>query len=127
MTLQKIRLELARTPEFPEGNAHCGYEFIAPLDASGKIDDAHWNSSKAQCTVRRFWNDGDDQHGKLVRNHGRWMFSYHPADQEVQEPIFRLDKHSFRPGDYVSVTEHDGRSYPFQVKNVRPLISAKPL
>ena len=125
MTLQKVRLELARTPEFPEGNPHCGYEFIAPLDAGGKLDETHWSDSKAQCTVRRFWTDGDDQHGKLVRNHGHWMFSYHPAEHEVQEPIFRLDKHSFRPGDYVSVTEHDGQTYPFQVKTVRPLIGAK--
>lgn len=124
MTLQKIRLELARTPEFPEGSSRCGYEFIAPLDASGKLDDGQWSSKRAQCTVRRFWIDTDDMHGRLVRNHGHWTFVY-PASHDAQEPIFRFDKHSFRPGDYVSVTEHDGRSYPFRVKSVRSLLCSK--
>jgi hypothetical protein len=125
MTLKKIRLELARTHEFPEGNSHCGYEFIAPLDAAGMLDDAQWSSAKSQCTVRRFWTHEDDLHGRLVRDHGRWMFSYHPSSEEVQEPIFRFDKHSFRPGDYVSVTEHDGQSYPFRVTDVRPFLHVK--
>ena len=31
MTLKKIRLELARTREFPEGNPRCGYEFTARI------------------------------------------------------------------------------------------------
>jgi hypothetical protein len=31
MTLRSIRLELARTAEFPEGSAERGYEFVAPL------------------------------------------------------------------------------------------------
>ena len=33
--LKTIRLELARTKEFPSGNPRCGYEFKAPLDAKG--------------------------------------------------------------------------------------------
>ena len=28
MKLKQIRLELARTKEFPEGNPNCGYEFV---------------------------------------------------------------------------------------------------
>ena len=34
MTLKLIRLELARTKEYPEGSAAHGYEFTAPLDAA---------------------------------------------------------------------------------------------
>ena len=36
--LKTVRLELARTKEFPDGNARCGYEFIAPLTADGHLD-----------------------------------------------------------------------------------------
>ena len=42
MSLKKIRLELARTPGFPEGSGRHGYEFTAPLDAKGnQIGRAH--------------------------------------------------------------------------------------
>ncbi len=35
MTLKKIRLELARDREHPEGSNRHGYEFVGPLDARG--------------------------------------------------------------------------------------------
>lgn len=38
MTLKRLRLELARTPQFPNGSSHHGYEFTAPLDAQGHLD-----------------------------------------------------------------------------------------
>ena len=31
MTLRKIRLELARDHDFPDGSRHHGYELVAPL------------------------------------------------------------------------------------------------
>ena len=39
MSLFKIRLELARDHDFPEGSGARGYEFTAPLDRDGHIDD----------------------------------------------------------------------------------------
>jgi hypothetical protein len=56
MALKRIRLELARTLEAPEGNPYCGYEFTAPLDRTGKPDLKQWMRDKDKCTVRRFWN-----------------------------------------------------------------------
>jgi hypothetical protein len=41
--LKRIRLELARTPEHPEGSSKCGYEFIAPLDGHGHFDADAWS------------------------------------------------------------------------------------
>ena len=38
MTLSKIRIEMARNHDFPEGSALHGYEFVAPLDKKGHID-----------------------------------------------------------------------------------------
>ena len=33
--LRRVRLELARDPEFPYGSSELGYDFIAPLDRKG--------------------------------------------------------------------------------------------
>ena len=98
MALKKIRLELARTAAAPEGDRRCGYEFIAPLDAQGRLDARAWPHDKSKCTVRRFWADQDD------------------------EPIFRFATHAFIPGEYVSITEHDGVERPFRVTVARPLL-----
>ena len=118
MSLKRIRLELARTPQFPEGSANHGYEFIAPIDAKGRLDPVGWNASRVACTVRRFWNHTPDEHGVLIhRRDGKWAFSYKPGEDD-DEPIFRFDKHSFVLGEYVTVTEHDGTARPFKVASI---------
>jgi hypothetical protein len=119
MGLKRIRLELARTPEFPEGSARHGYEFTAPIDATGRLDPAGWTKAKSACTVRRFWDNDEDEHGILIhRRDGNWAFSYRPGDDD-DEPIFRFDKHAFVKGEYVTVTEHDGVARPFRVASIR--------
>ncbi len=119
MSLKKIRLELARTPQFPDGSSLHGYEFNAPLDTQGHLDADAWKRSKSLCTVRRFWNKIEDEHGLLIhRRDGAWAFSYKPGEDD-DEPIFRFDKHSFVVGEYVSVTEHDGITRPFRVARVQ--------
>jgi len=120
MTLKKIRLELARTAKAPDGDSRCGYEFIAPVDSKGRLDAGAWPRDKGKCTVRRFWTDQADEHGMLVHHRGdHWVFSYRPGDED-DEPIFRLAKHVFVPGEYVSITEHDGVERPFLVTASRP-------
>ena len=119
MSLKKIRLELARTPEFPEGSRRHGYEFTAPLDAKGRLDPKGWANATAACKVRRFWDNEDDERGALIhRRDGSWAFSYKPGDDD-DEPIFKFDRHSFIVGEYVTVTEHDGVARPFRVAEVR--------
>jgi hypothetical protein len=121
MSLKHIRLELARTPDFPSGSSAHGFELIAPLDAKGHLDSAGWPKAKAACTVRRFWDGTPDEHGVLIhRRNGSWAFSYEPGDDD--EPIFRFDKHVFVTGEYLTVTEHDGIARPFRVIDVRPAI-----
>ncbi len=120
MNLKKIRLELARTKEAPEGDPNCGYEFIAPLDAAGQFDEHMWRQHRDVCTVRRFWQNADDEHGTLVHTRGRkWVFSYAPGDED-DEPLFKFDRHTFKAGEYVSVTEHDGVTRPFRIAAVAP-------
>lgn len=119
MTLRKIRLELARCAEFPDGSAQHGYEFTAPLDKTGHFDATEWKTARRDCTVRRFWNGGPEERGVLIHTRGkRWAFSYDPATDEDDEPIFKFDRHAFRPDEYVSITEHDGVERTFRVVSV---------
>jgi hypothetical protein len=120
VSLKLIRLELARTKEFPDGSRKHGYEFVAPLAGDGHIDPEGWKEYGQACTVLRFWGDDeDDEHGQLMRTRGgQWSFSYEPGEAD-DEPIHRFDSHAFLEGEYVTITEHDGVARPFRVAWVR--------
>ena len=120
MRLMTIRLELARDPEFPEGSAHHGYEFVAPLGGDAHIDAEAWKECRRDCRVRRFWADEDDEIGHLRHRRGGWAFHYDVAgDRETDESGFKFDSHAFREGEYVSIYEQDGRLRTFKVVSVR--------
>ncbi|HYD31416.1 MAG TPA: hypothetical protein VEB64_11250 [Azospirillaceae bacterium] len=119
MALKKIRLELARNREFPQGSAEHGYEFTAPLTTDGHFDTEEWRTSRQECRVRRFWSGQDDETGRLIHKGERWAFHYDGMDTEEDEPIFRFDRHTFREGEYVSITEHDGEQRTFKVVSVK--------
>lgn len=118
MAFKTIRLELARTPEFPEGSAEHGYEFRLPLGSDGHIDEDSWRADKTACTVKRFWGVEDPEEGYLIHTrHRTWAFSYAPGEED-DEPFFRFESHAFKEGEYVSLTGHDGEVYPFKVVSV---------
>lgn len=119
MPLRKIRLELARNREFPNGSPAHGYEFVAPLDPDGHFDAEEWRQSRQKCSVRRFWPGEDDACGRLIHRGLRWAFHYDGEDPDDDEPIFKFDRHTFREGEYVSITEHDGALRTFRVAHVR--------
>lgn len=115
--LSFIRLELARTPEFPQGSPDHGYEFIAPLTPDSHIDAEAFKQVRDRCEVTRFWG-GDIQTG-LLRHVGKgWRFDYDETDDSDDEPFFKLERHALTPGAYVSITEHDGVQRPFKVASV---------
>lgn len=119
MSFRNIRLELARTPEFPDGSTRHGYEFVLPLDPAGHIDVEEWRANKHACTVRRFWGDEAPEEGYLIHTrHRTWAFSYAPGEED-DEPFFRFEAHLFKEGEYVSLTGHDGLVYPFRVVSVQ--------
>ena len=123
MTMKRIRLELARDHEFPNGSSQRGYEFAAPLDDRGHLLAEEWRDAPERCRVKRFWPGQKDEVGHLVqyRRGGRWAFDYNPKSTEDDEPGFRFDRHHFLPGEYVSITEHDGVMRTFRVAWVRDL------
>lgn len=117
-TLRTIRLELARTKDHPEGSPRCGYEFQAPLTEDGHLDAEAFKTVRGQCRVRRFWEGEDPECGHLLHlGRGRWVFSYAPGEDD-DEPAFKFDRHVFLPGEYVSITEHDGETRPFRIVSV---------
>lgn len=121
MVWRRIRLELARTPDFPNGSPEHGYEIVAPTNAEQHLDEAAWREDKARAYVRRFWGDEEDEHGTLIHTRHRvWAFSYEPGEED-DEPIFRLEHHLLAPGEYVSITEHDGETRTFVVVSSEPL------
>ncbi len=120
MPLMRIRLEMARNEGYPEGSSHHGYEFNAPLTDDGHISKQVWNEHAADCTVRRFWGDEEEEHGRLIHFGDRWVFHYTGHDVDDDEPIFRMGDHEFKVGEYISITEHDEEMYTFKVVSVSP-------
>lgn len=123
MSLNKIRLELARDHDFPNGSQQRGYEFVAPLGADGRIEHEEWRARRDRCRVRRFWEGEDDEVGHLIRKPGgAWAFHYDLlGDPEDDESGYRFGDHAFKPGEYVSIKEHDDEMRTFKVIIVQPL------
>lgn len=123
MALSKIRLEMARGHEFPQGSPEHGYEFVAPLDNRGHIDAESWRNNRAKCRVRRFWKGKDDEIGHVVHKPGgSWAFHYDVhVDVNDDEAGYRFGDHAFRTGEYVSIREHDEDLNTFRVISVVPL------
>lgn len=122
-SFKRIRLNLARSKEFPEGSARHGYEFVAPLDGEGHIDPALWRQHRDNCRVRRFWEGEEDEIGFLVHKpggaeHGRWVFDYDQTAETDDESGYRFGAHVFRPGEYVSIRDEDGEMHTFVVASV---------
>lgn len=114
-----VRLELARTPEFPEGSASRAYMLRVPLDTAGLIDEEALAQRPSMATVRRFWPNEADQTGYLLCNDRGWLFSYAVGDED-DEKVYHLEAHPLRVGEYVTITEHDGARYPFRVARSQP-------
>jgi hypothetical protein len=122
MTFKRIRLELARDHDFPEGSRDRGYEFAAPLDEDGHLLAEDWRAHRERCVVKRFWKGEKNEIGRLVHKPGgSWAFDYDPARQDDDEAGFKLDKHRFVPGEYVSFREYDGVQRTFRVISVTDL------
>lgn len=121
MTLHRVHLTLARNDEHPNGSPAHGYDLVLPLDAAGALDAEGWKANPKACTVRRFWQGEEDRVG-LFRHIGRgWLIDYDASTRDADEPFFKLDKHVFKVGEYVSVTETDGEMLTFRVGTVEPV------
>ena len=122
MTLSRIVMRLARNPgtEFAGGDDHRGYSLTAPLTDDGRLDEAAYIKARDGCTVRRFSPDEDAVDGRLAKKGQRWFFDYDEDDSTDDEPVHRLVEHRFAVGEYVTVTDEDGRPLTYKVVEVQP-------
>jgi len=122
MPLSRIVMRLARNPgtEFAGGDDHRGYALTAPLTPDGLLDEAAYAKSRDACVVRRFAPDEDPADGRLARRGSRWYFDYDDAEVADDEPVYRLGEHRFAVGEYVTITDEDGRPLTYKVVEVQP-------
>lgn len=119
-SLKRVRLELARDHDHPEGSRSHGYDFIAPIDENGHIVADEWKRLRDRCRVKRFWASEQDMVGHIVRKPGgSWAFHYDiHGEPDADESGYRFDQHAFKRGEYVSIREHDGVLRTFRVISV---------
>ncbi|MGH6956153.1 MAG: hypothetical protein ACREEW_05755 [Caulobacteraceae bacterium] len=120
--LSRVVMRLARNPgtEFADGDDHRGYALVAPLTQDGHLDAAAYAKARGACVVRRFSPDEDPADGRLVHVGARWYFDYEESEAAGDEPVFRLGQHRFAVGEYVSITDEDGRLLTYKVTDVSP-------
>ena len=122
VSLSRIVMRMARNPgtEFADGDDHRGYSLVAPLTPDGRLDAPAYSKAKGACSVRRFAPDEAPSDGKLVHQGQRWYFDYDNSEDTGEEPVFRLGQHRFAVGEYVSITDEDGRLLTYKVTEVAP-------
>lgn len=116
MSWTTIRLELARTPDFPAGSPSRAYLLRLPLGRDGLIDEAELDRTPGRATVRRYWPSQPDMTGCVIRTPAGWAFSYEPGEDD--ESVFHLETHQLRLGEHITLTEPDGRRLPFRIASM---------
>lgn len=119
MNWNNIRLELARTEDFPSGSASRAYLLRLPLDEQGLIEGRSVEVAPARATVRRFWPNEPDMSGYVIRTAGGWALSYRLGEND-EEAVSNLESRALRLGEYVTLTEPGGARLPFRVASIRP-------
>jgi hypothetical protein len=114
---QRVRLELARSHDFPEGSYRHGYEIVLPLTPLGQIDYAALEKAPELCTVHRFWSGEGDSVGQIVHEGDNWTISYDEGEDEV---LLHFADHRFREGEYIAVRDARGDDHAFRIVKVRP-------
>lgn len=119
---RRIKLELAREPGHPQGDAHIGYVVQAPLDSDGRLDVETARAHREECRVVRFHSGREREEGYLRRRPGgSWAFHYDFEDGgEDDDPGYRLGEHRFVRGEYVTIAEDEG-AHTYRVASVDPL------
>jgi hypothetical protein len=117
---RQIRIELAREPDHPEGDAAVAYVIIAPLDANDRIDPKLWREHREACRIARLRPGEPDGHGHLVhRQGGGWAFHYDTTDMP-DDVGFHFADERFVLGEYAAINE-GGRMHTYRVVSVNRL------
>jgi hypothetical protein len=120
-SFRKIRLELAREPNHPEGDNRFAYILVAPLDAASRIDHDTWKHNREASRVVRQRPGETDASGHLIRTrNGGWALHYDSHGNQPDETGYRFADETFAIGEYVSIKETDG-THVYRVASVERL------
>jgi hypothetical protein len=119
---RRIRMELAREPGHPEGDARTAYVLVAPLDREGRLDADAAREHKEACRVVRMRSGEEPEEGVLRRRPGgSWALHYDFEDGgEDDDPGYRLGEHHFVLGEYVTIHEDEG-PHTYRIVSVQSL------
>lgn len=113
-----VRLELAREAGHPAGNPTDGYDFVAPLDADGRLDGDALRAEPERGHVRRFERGETVGTGLLHQGPGgSWTLDLDGSDAEDARG-FRFGEERFVAGEYVSLTLPSGEQHTYVVARV---------
>lgn len=115
----KITLEEARAKGAGDAG-QSGYEFFAPLDESGHIDQEAWKKERDRCFVHRLDHGAVIERGLLAHRAGgaggaTWAFDYQAGTADEEEQGYRFGAHAFVAGEYVSIRNADGELVTYRV------------
>lgn len=125
MTWMSVRLELANTPEFPDGSVGRAYLLHVPIDNDGLIDAHECERHVEMATVRRFWPNEADRAGYLLPTSRGWAFAYRQSDADDQRLDY-LGNGRFVVGNNLTITDPVGTRLPFRVSDVTPIAASLP-
>ena len=112
---KNIRLELARTNEFPAGSVSRGYLLRLPLNDHDGVDQAALELSPHWATVRRYWSTEPDEAGIVLPVERGWVLRCNGKPDRLLE----LNRLPIRLGQQIAVVEPDGATLPFRVASIR--------
>lgn len=119
MVWMRIRAELARSHQYPEGSHRHAYEFTLPLDDAGRFDQKSHKKGMQLCTVHRYWEGEGDAVGELLHiAPAKWVFSY--DEDEGEDTLPHFTSRIFREGEYLSVVSESGTEHALRIVKVEP-------
>jgi hypothetical protein len=116
-----VRLELDRTPTFPNGSPGRAYLLRVPLDEDGRIDGTALAKWPTRATARRFWSSDPDRFGHVEASDGHFVFRCRSAQGES---LSRMPALPFRLDGRITIDEPDGTSNRFRVASIKTGILA---
>ena len=111
---KRIRLELASTPDFPAGSAGRAFLVQLPLNEKDEIDDRALLRSPHKAKFRRHWASDPDEVGPIYHSGKSWGL----RSGGKPDRILEFSGRSLRPGQRVSLMDHDGATLPLQIVSV---------
>jgi len=112
---KNIRLELARTKEFPRGSVSRGYLIRLPLNDSDGVDRSDFDLSPHLATVRRYWSTEPDEAGLVIRVGDGWALRCNGKPDRLLE----VNGRPIRLGQQVAVIDPGGATLPFRIASIR--------